>query len=82
VLLRLVDDWAYITTSAASARAVAAALQAGFPDYNCVVNPVKTRTSFPLTGVDPPGLGDTPAAAAAGEPGQGAAAAVAASPAE
>jgi hypothetical protein len=69
VLLRLVDDWAFITTSAASARAVAGALQAGFPDYNCMVNPVKTRTSFPLTVVDQ-GCDEVPAAAAV-EQGQG-----------
>jgi telomerase reverse transcriptase len=49
LLLRLVDDWLLVTPSAAVARGVAHSVMAGFPQYNVVVNPEKSKLSFPLT---------------------------------
>lgn len=48
VLLRLVDDFLFVTSSKAAAEAVTLRLHQGFPDYNCSINPAKTRVNFPM----------------------------------
>lgn len=46
VLLRLVDDWLFISDSQDSALEFVIKMHRGFVDYNCVANKLKTALSF------------------------------------
>jgi telomerase reverse transcriptase len=48
LLLRLVDDFLFISSSRAAAEGLACKLHGGFPDYNCSINHDKTRLNFTL----------------------------------
>lgn len=65
VLLRLVDDWLLVTLHEHVAAAFAGALLGGIPSFNVVVNPDKTKVSFPLRMA--PGIAGTAAESGAGD---------------
>lgn len=48
-MLRLVDDFLFVTTSRAAAEAIVQKMQDGFPEYGCCINPLKTRLNFNCT---------------------------------
>ena len=48
LLLRLVDDFLYITTDLGAARRFVTVLHGHIPDYGCTVHQAKTQTSFSM----------------------------------
>eukprot|EP00850_Spirogloea_muscicola_P002133 SM000008S22222 [mRNA] locus=s8:563663:569830:+ [translate_table: standard] len=48
LLLRLIDDSLFVSTSAAKAASYVKLMHGGFEDYGCRANQGKTRVSFPL----------------------------------
>lgn len=49
-LLRQVDDFLLLTTCKSTTQAFVKRISKGFPEYNCFVNPAKTRLNFSLDG--------------------------------
>eukprot|EP00850_Spirogloea_muscicola_P007663 SM000039S14493 [mRNA] locus=s39:396784:403749:- [translate_table: standard] len=49
LLLRLIDDSLFVSTSAAKAASYVELMHRGFEDYGCRANQGKTRVSFPLS---------------------------------
>jgi telomerase reverse transcriptase len=46
ILLRLTDDFLFISTSLSAATTFCRRIHAGFADYNCFVNPLKSLVNF------------------------------------
>ncbi|GAX76318.1 hypothetical protein CEUSTIGMA_g3764.t1 [Chlamydomonas eustigma] len=48
VMMRLVDDFLFVTTSRAAAEVVVSRVHTGFPEYGCSINPLKTKLNFDM----------------------------------
>eukprot|EP00955_Chlamydomonas_euryale_P009088 97304-Chlamydomonas_euryale.AAC.1 len=48
-MMRLVDDFLFVTTSRAAAEAVVGRMHNGFPEYGLSINPQKTQLNFDMT---------------------------------
>jgi telomerase reverse transcriptase len=63
LLVRMVDDYLYVTTSRDSATEFVEAMHAGFGDYGCFANVSKTKANFEASLRDGSRLGAVPASA-------------------